>query len=85
MIFTREFIEKNKLKLFILLLVSLIIFFIAYGEQRENINVAGIISGLLFEISLALLPCLCWLLIMYIIAKKGAAAAIRESGLIPYY
>lgn len=75
-----KFINENKVQVFILSILFLIIFFYLYDKhKKEHLNAGVSAGGILFAICGAILPCICWCFIMYFISKKAAAAAIRES------
>ena len=80
--FGKDFIKKNKVKLIILTIIFLILFWYVYqNKKKEHMNgAAGMGMGaLLSACCIALCPCVISLVIMYYITKKAAKAAINES------
>jgi len=78
-----EFVKKNKVAVIIGAIVLTLIAIYILTKKRENFGgeslvgmTLGSISGLICTM---ILPCCCWIFIMYFITKKAAAAAISES------
>lgn len=78
----KEFALKYKTELLILSVLFLVIFFYMYNKNKENLNSENITGGsIFFALCMGLLPCVCWLVILYFITKNAAKSAIMESGL----
>ncbi len=80
--FDKEFIVENKIKLIILTVIFLVLFWYIYqNKKKEHMNgTAGMGAGAaLSACCVALCPCIISLVIIYYITKKSAKAAIKES------
>ncbi len=81
-----EIVQKNKVALIIGAIVLTVIAIYILNKKTESFNVLGemgsgsmTLGGICTMLCTCLIPCSCWILILYYVTKKASAAAIEES------
>lgn len=81
-----EFVQNNKVSLIIGAIVLSVIAVYILNKKKESFNAGAemgvgtiTLGGMSTMLCACLIPCSCWILILYYVTKKASAAAIEES------